>query len=122
MMKSAALLISVCALVAGSFGCAGGYVEATYPSGAYIEVGPPAVDIDTYPRYWYGGHWVYDVHGTYYRADGGRWYRYNERPRDLGTPVYGGRVDHRNYGHEPYEHEHEHEHDGHDGHDGHEHH
>jgi hypothetical protein len=81
-MKLTALLVPIIALAVG---CAGGYVEAggVSTTGAYVEAPLPG-DADAFPRYWYDGEWVYDVHGAVYRHDGGHWYRFRERPVNLG--------------------------------------
>jgi hypothetical protein len=80
-MKLSALIPTL-ALVAG---CAGGYVQVpdVYVTGAVVATPAPVVDLDYYPRYWYHGYWVYDVHGRLYRHDGARWFEYRERPHDF---------------------------------------
>jgi len=84
-MKLHILLVPVVALAAG---CAGGYVttgDGTVTTGAYVEddVGPGVVDVETYPRAYYDGGYVYNVNGRYYRRNGAHWYRYHERPRGV---------------------------------------
>ena len=106
-MKFTALMIPVIALACG---CGGAYVESdgTYTTGAYVEEPAPPVEIETYPRYYYRGDYVYDVNGRYYRHHGRHWYRYHQRPADLDIRVEPG--DHHVEHHE-HEHEHEHERD-----------
>lgn len=108
-MKLATLLVPIVALAAG---CAGGYVGYTEPSGAYVDEAPPVgVDVETYPRAYYGGDWVYNVNGRYYRRHGNGWYRYREEPRGLQFRTY--RREDRD---EHFEHHHDHDRD-HDHHD-----
>lgn len=82
-MKLSLLWVPAVVLIAG---CAGGYVvtgDGTVTTGAYVEddVGPGTVDVETYPRAYVDGGYVYQVNGRYYRRNGSHWYRYRARPR-----------------------------------------
>ena len=111
-MKITALIIPAIALAAAA--CGGGYVGYGYETtGAYVDDDPgPGVDVETYPRAYYDGGWVYNVNGRYYRRNGRHWRRYREEPRGVVFGVRGGREHHG----VDREHEHEHEREHHDHH------
>lgn len=109
-MKITALLIPIVALAAG---CAGGYVGYdTGTTGAYIEDdGPPVgVDVETYPRAYYDGGYVYNVNGRYYRRHGDHgWYRYREAPH--GVHFERGHYEHHDHDFDrDRDHDHDHDH------------
>jgi hypothetical protein len=71
------------AMVSGFAGaaCGGGYADVDGYDAVYVD-GPPAVNIDTYPRYRFRDGYVYDVNGHYYHQHGGRWVSYRALPRE----------------------------------------
>lgn len=99
-MKITAILVPIVALAMA--GCAGGFVGYdTGTTGAYVdtEAPPVGIDVDTYPRAYYDGGYVYNVNGRYYRREGNGWRHYREAPRgvhfETHAHVRGHVVDHR---------------------------
>jgi hypothetical protein len=66
-------------LVCGA--CGGAYVDAYGDEAAYVDA--PPVAIESYPRYYYRGGYVYMVNGRVYRPYGNRWVVYRTPPAEV---------------------------------------
>ena len=84
-LRSPWLLCTGLALMLGTSGCV---AHAT--TGAAVVVDEPEVDVETvpvaiesYPRYYYGGDYVYLVDGRWYHHRHGHWVTYTVEPRPL---------------------------------------
>lgn len=80
--RAVRILASACgaALALALAGCAAGYTDVDGYQAAYVT--PPAAVV-SYPRYAYGGGYVYDVDGRYYRHYHGRWVTYHRAPPEV---------------------------------------
>ena len=58
--------------------------EADYEADVpVVEVGPPVVEVYSYPHYYYRGETVYLVEGHWYARRGPHWVQYRTEPTEL---------------------------------------
>lgn len=90
------VFVSVCgsALALSVVGCAGGYVDVGGYDAEYVAA---PVGIEAYPHYVYGGEYVYDVNGRFYRHYNGRWVAYHHPPPEVARwhEAGHGRAEHQ---------------------------
>jgi hypothetical protein len=72
--------VAAAALALSVVGCGGSYVDLQ--GGRAYYVNPPS-GIEAFPRYAYGGAYVYDVNGRFYRQYNGRWVSYSHAPPEV---------------------------------------